>query len=127
MQSKPGKRPSAKEIAAKFRTEIAEGIYGPGAPLPGAQSYAKKLGVALMTVQSAYRQLAEDGLVEGRRGSGTYVVDPAQSEPSAQQVAVSLRDLQDELQHVTSQLSDLSQRVAKLEKDGTSAAARDDQ
>lgn len=126
MDSKPGKRLSAKEIAAKFRTEIAEGVYGPGTQLPGAQNYAKKLGVALMTVQSAYRQLAEDGLVEGRRGSGTYVIDPVEGEPRAQHVAASLHDLQGQLKHVTSQLSELSERVAKLEGE-PSAASRDDQ
>lgn len=127
MDSKPGKRPSAREIAAKFRKDIAEGVYGTGAQLPGAQSYARKLGVALMTVQNAYRQLAEDGLVEGRRGSGTYVIDPAEGEPSAQEAAASIRDLQGQLKHVTSQLGELSERVAKLEEGGPPTASREDQ
>ncbi|MGP3985093.1 GntR family transcriptional regulator [Streptomyces sp. KR80] len=125
MDSKPEK-PNAKEIAAKFRNDIADGVYGPGARLPGAQGYAKKLGVALMTVQHAYRQLAEDGLVIGRQGSGTYVIDPAKGEPTAQQAAASIRDLQTELTHVTSQLQELSDRVARLEEDRASAASPGD-
>lgn len=123
MDSKPDTPPSAKDIAARFRTEIADGAYSPGARLPGAQSLAKKLGVALMTVQSAYRQLAEDGLVEGRPGSGTYVIDPREGEPAAQFAAASLRDLQEQMKHVTSQLGDLLERVKRLEAEQASSGA----
>ncbi|MGW9427479.1 GntR family transcriptional regulator [Streptomyces decoyicus] len=116
MDSKPSKTPNAREIAAQIRDGIAAGTYGPGARLPGAKGYAKKLGVALMTVQRAYGQLAEEGLVEGRQGSGTYVIDPVQGEPTAQQTAVSIRDVKAELVRVTAQLADLAERVAKLEE-----------
>ncbi|MFI1397812.1 GntR family transcriptional regulator [Streptomyces sp. NPDC020681] len=115
MDWKPETPPTAKDIAAHYRASIADGTYGPGVRLPGAQGLAKKLGVALMTVQSAYRQLAEDGLVEGRPGSGTYVVDAKKGEPSAQATAASLRDLQEHVRHVSSRLDDLSQRLAQLE------------
>lgn len=125
MDWKPETPPSAKDIAAKYRADIADGTYSPGARLPGAQGLAKKLGVALMTVQSAYRQLAEDGLVEGRPGSGTYVVDAKKGEPSAQLVAASLRDLQDQMKHVTSQLSDLRDRVEWLEAERSGHAVED--
>lgn len=108
-------KPNAREIAAQLRSEIADGTYGPGTRLPGAKGYAKKLGVALMTVQSAYGQLAEEGLVEGRPGSGTFVLDPVKGEPTAQQTAMGLRELQVELKHVTSQLSDLHGRIERLE------------
>ncbi|MCM2418998.1 winged helix-turn-helix domain-containing protein [Streptomyces sp. RKAG293] len=119
MDAKPEKKPNAKEIAATFRNDIADGVYGPGARLPGAKGYAGKLGVALMTVQNAYGRLAEEGLVEGRQGSGTYVVDPAAGEPTAQQAASSIRELQAELTHVTSQLSELRSRVEALEGGGS--------
>ncbi|MFE4873070.1 GntR family transcriptional regulator [Streptomyces sp. NPDC056682] len=109
--------PSAKDIAASFRADIANGAYSPGARLPGAQGLAKRLGVALMTVQNAYRQLAEDGLVEGRPGSGTYVLDVKRGKPTAQSSAASIRDLQDQMKHVTSLLSDLRDRVDRLEGD----------
>ncbi|MBA4864950.1 winged helix-turn-helix transcriptional regulator [Streptomyces sp. PSKA54] len=117
MDWKPENPPSAKEIAAKFRDDIADGVYPPGRQLPGAKGLAKELGVALMTVQSAYKQLAEDGLVEGRQGSGTYVTDPKKGDPTASQTALGLRDLQDQLTHVTSQLSELRDRVERLEAD----------
>ncbi|MDI3406041.1 GntR family transcriptional regulator [Streptomyces cavernicola] len=111
----PKKPPSAKEIASRFRNEIAVGKYGPGQKLPGAKDLAKHLKVALMTVQSAYKELAEDGLVQGRQGSGTYVLDPKKGDPTAQDAAASMRDLQNRLMHVTSELSELRERVERLE------------
>lgn len=115
MDWKPEKPPSAREIAGRFRDEIASGTYPPGHQLPGAKGVAKSLGVALMTVQSAYKQLAEDGLVEGRPGSGTYVIDPQKGQPTAGDTALGLRELQERLTHVTSQLSELRDRVDRLE------------
>jgi len=115
MDWKPEKPPTAKEIAARFRDALAAGKYSPGARLPGAKGVAKELGVSLMTVQSAYRQLADDGLVEGRPGSGTYVIDPQKGEQTASQAARGLRELQDQLNHVTSRLSELQDRVERLE------------
>jgi GntR family transcriptional regulator len=115
MDLKPERPPTAKEIAANFRDRIADGEYPPGGQLPGAKGLAKELGVSLMTVQSAYRQLADDGLVVGRRGSGTYVIDPKKGDPTAQLTALGLRELQDHLMHVTSQLSELRARVERLE------------
>ncbi|MFJ4806417.1 GntR family transcriptional regulator [Streptomyces murinus] len=115
MDWKPEKPPTAKEIAARFRDDLAAERYSPGARLPGAKGMAKELGVSLMTVQSAYKQLAEDGLVEGRAGSGTYVIDPKKGNQTAGQTARGLRELQDHLAHVTSQLSELRVRVEQLE------------
>ncbi|MGW2352117.1 GntR family transcriptional regulator [Actinacidiphila glaucinigra] len=111
----PERPPTAKEIAARFRDNLADGLYSPGSRLPGAKGLAKELNVSLMTVQSAYKQLADDGLVEGRPGSGTYVIDPREGEPTAAKTAAGLRELQDQLTHVTSQLSELRRRVEHLE------------
>ncbi|MGH4033200.1 GntR family transcriptional regulator [Actinomycetota bacterium Odt1-20B] len=113
----PEKPPTAKDIAAKFRDDIADGVYPAGRQLPGAKGLAKELGVALMTVQNAYKELAADGLVAGRQGSGTYVLDPRKGEATAQETALGLRELQQQLKHVTSQLGELSARVAELEAD----------
>ncbi|WP_030773723.1 GntR family transcriptional regulator [Streptomyces sp. NRRL F-2664] len=115
MDWNPEKPPSAKDIAAKFRKDIGAGVYPTGSPLPGAKGLAKQLGVGLMTVQSAYKQLAEDGLVVGRQGSGTYVLDPKKGDPTARETALGLRDLQEHVAHLTSQLSELQGRVERLE------------
>ncbi|MFG2293384.1 GntR family transcriptional regulator [Streptomyces sp. NPDC048603] len=115
MDWNPEKPPSAKEIAAKFRQDIGDGAYPAGTQLPGAKGVARHLGVGLMTVQSAYKQLAEDGLVVGRQGSGTYVLDPEKGGQTAQDAVLGLRELQDHVALLTSQLTDLRDRVERLE------------
>ncbi|WP_051695344.1 GntR family transcriptional regulator [Streptomyces sp. NRRL S-244] len=115
MDWNPEQPPTAKEIAAKFRKDIGDGVYPTGSQLPGAKGLARQLRVGLMTVQSAYRQLAEDGLVVGKQGSGTYVLDPKKGDPTAQETSLGLRDLQDQLVHLTSRVSELQGRVQQLE------------
>ncbi|WP_369041919.1 GntR family transcriptional regulator [Streptomyces sp. Midd1] len=115
MDSQPKRKLNAREIAARIRDEIAAGTFGPGDRLPGARTYAKKLGVALMTVQNAYTQLQEEGLVEGRTGSGTYVRDPAPGEQAPREAAQRLTELQAEVTRVSAELSGLVERVKQLE------------
>ncbi|MBZ6205420.1 GntR family transcriptional regulator [Streptomyces olivaceus] len=115
MDSQPKRKLNAREIAARVRDEIAAGTFGPGDRLPGARAYAKKLGVALMTVQNAYTQLQEEGLVEGRTGSGTYVRDPAPGEQAPREAAQRLTELQAEVTRVSAELSGLVERVKQLE------------
>ncbi|MGW3145844.1 GntR family transcriptional regulator [Streptomyces sp. NPDC001177] len=115
MDSQSKRKPNAREIAARLRDEIASGTFGPGDRLPGARAYAKKLGVALMTVQNAYTQLQEEGLVEGVAGSGTYVRDPSPGEPGPREAAKRLTELQAEVTRVSTELADLVERVQQLE------------
>src|SRR5262249_48375241 len=49
------------------------GRLAPGSRLPSSRELARELGVARNTILSALDQLASEGYVEGRRGSGTYV------------------------------------------------------
>ncbi|GHJ36031.1 GntR family transcriptional regulator [Streptomyces sp. TS71-3] len=107
--------PTARDIAAYYRQEIANGSLAPLRQLPSARSLAKKLRVATMTVQGAYAQLRDEGLVDTRQGSGTFVRDAASNAPSAQQSALGLRELQDQVERVTARLAELSDRVARLE------------
>lgn len=106
--------PAAKDIAAHYRQSIANGELAAGQQLPTARALAKRLRVALMTVQSAYTMLREDGLVESRQGSGTYVRS-AEIGSDAQETAHGLRELHAELQRASEQIADLSERVTALE------------
>lgn len=115
MDSQQQRKPNAREIAARIRGEIAAGTFGPGDRLPGGRAYAKKLGVSLMTVQNAYTQLREEGLVEGVSGSGTYVRDTAPGEPGPREAAQRLTDLQAEVARLSTELADLVERVHQLE------------
>jgi GntR family transcriptional regulator/MocR family aminotransferase len=56
-----------------LRGAILEGRLRPGARLPSTRDLAGQLGVARGTVVAAFEQLAAEGYVTGRSGSGTFV------------------------------------------------------
>lgn len=61
------------QVYTVIRQWITSGRYAPGEPLPGEQELAQSFGVARVTVRSAMANLQREGLVEKRRGLGTYV------------------------------------------------------
>ena len=68
------KRIGAAEISAILRRKIFDGGLGYHERLPAERLLATSYGVARGTVREAFNQLANDGLVEIRPGSGTYVL-----------------------------------------------------
>ena len=62
-----------REIVADFAARIHRGDLPPGTRLPPERQLAAQLGVHRSTVTVAYDELAADGLVERRQGSGTTV------------------------------------------------------
>lgn len=77
-------QPTHRLIADALRRRIAFGVYAPGQRLPSERELAHALGVGRMTVRSAVRILAQDGLLETKRGrlGGTFV---AEREPARRQ------------------------------------------
>ncbi len=71
-----------QQIEAHLRRTIASGALAPGARLPATRALARDLGVNRLTVETAYDELEADGLVEGRAGSGTYVLAAPAAPPS---------------------------------------------
>ena len=69
---RPGGRRAA-EIAADVETAVAAGRAAPGTLLPPVRELAAELGVAPGTVATAYRLLADRGVVEGNRRAGTRI------------------------------------------------------
>jgi DNA-binding LacI/PurR family transcriptional regulator len=71
------KRNSGKTLQAQlvefYRKQIICGDLKPGAHLPAERILTEKFGVSRITVVNALRELAEEGLLERRRGSGTFV------------------------------------------------------
>jgi LacI family transcriptional regulator len=65
--------PKHKEISRHLAAEIAGGKYDKGARLPSEAQLVKQFKVSRPTVGRALRQLDQDGLIERRAGSGTYV------------------------------------------------------
>jgi GntR family uxuAB operon transcriptional repressor len=66
-------RRGAAEIAGLIRREIDQGRLSPRDRLPAERRMAERYAVARGTVRLALSALAEEGLVEIRPGSGTYV------------------------------------------------------
>lgn len=65
--------PRFRAIVADFAARINRGELPPGTRLPPERTLAARLGVHRSTVAVAYDELAADGLVDRRRGSGTVV------------------------------------------------------
>lgn len=74
--------PLYQQVAESLRQEILSGHLRPGDRLPPVREMARRWHCTVGTVQRAYRELARQGLVVGRRGQGTRVVgEPAALAP----------------------------------------------
>ncbi|WP_420586301.1 phosphonate metabolism transcriptional regulator PhnF [Ruegeria sp.] len=67
------KTPVWKSIALSLTSDIAEGRYNTGDRLPTEAQLSAQHGVNRHTVRRALSELADQGLVHSRRGSGVFV------------------------------------------------------
>ncbi len=65
--------PIQQQIARQIRELVLGGRLKPKAKLPSSRALAEQLGVARATVVEAFEQLASEGYIETRMGSGTTV------------------------------------------------------
>jgi GntR family transcriptional regulator len=65
--------PIYRQIADQLRRSVAAGLLAPGDRLPSVRELAGRLLVNPNTVAKVYRDLERDGLLETRRGDGTYI------------------------------------------------------
>src|SRR5580658_10921216 len=74
--------PLSRQLAAALREALSEGRIEAGARLPSSRALAGELGLARSTVVGVFEQLAAEGYIAGRPGSGYVVAAPlTQSEP----------------------------------------------
>jgi GntR family transcriptional regulator len=66
-------RPIWRQIEEGLRRLLASGFLIPGDPVPSVRELATDLRINPATVSKAYQQLVGAGLLEVRRGDGTYV------------------------------------------------------
>jgi DNA-binding transcriptional MocR family regulator len=78
-----GRGPLYVLLAARIRTLIDDGELPPGVRLPPDRALASALAVGRSTVVAAYDQLAGEGRIVRRQGSGTRVAGPASTPPRA--------------------------------------------
>jgi DNA-binding transcriptional regulator YhcF (GntR family) len=69
--------PKYRVIAGVIRDAIGTGHFPVGTQLPTVRQLSKDLVVSETTVARAYEFLREQGQIEGKVGSGTYVRSPA--------------------------------------------------
>lgn len=65
--------PRYREITARIREMLANGTLCAGDKIPSERSLAERFRVSRNSVREAIRTLAEQGILETRRGDGTYV------------------------------------------------------
>jgi GntR family transcriptional regulator len=65
--------PLYQQLAELLSREIGSGQLGPGARLPSEPELSRKHGIGRPTVRQATELLVQRGLLERKRGSGTYV------------------------------------------------------
>jgi len=66
-------KPIYMQIVDKITSEIVQGKRQPGDKLPSVREMAVQMGVNPNTVQRTYAELERLGIVETRRGQGTFV------------------------------------------------------
>ena len=65
--------PIWRQIEDEVRRRVASGRLRPGEAIPSVRELCKSLRVNPATVSKAYQRLTEAGLLEVRRGEGTFV------------------------------------------------------
>ncbi len=69
--------PIWRQIEEGLRRLVASRALPPGAAVPSVRDLARDLRVNPATVAKAYQRLVDAGLLETRRGDGTYVAEAA--------------------------------------------------
>ncbi|RLS53060.1 MAG: GntR family transcriptional regulator [Planctomycetota bacterium] len=68
-----------RQVSKELRTEIATGRYGVAGRLPSEAQLVERFGVSRPTIGRALQDLQNEGLVERRAGSGSFVRPQAKS------------------------------------------------
>jgi GntR family transcriptional regulator len=66
-------QPIYRQLRGRVVAMILDGVLGEGDPLPSVRTVATETRVNPLTVLKAYQQLADEGLVEKRRGRGMFI------------------------------------------------------
>ncbi|WP_415937979.1 GntR family transcriptional regulator [Streptomyces sp. 039-1] len=114
--SKDDPRPESEQAADILRQEIVGGDIEPGAHVGSVRDLAARFKISGMTVQRALAILREDGLIL-TTSRGSYARDPQQAtEDSGTDAGVDLPEVLRQLEHLTSQVSELRGRLEVLEE-----------
>ena len=82
-----------RQVYLGLRDRIASGIYDTPGSLPGEQTLAAEFAVSRVTLRRALAALESDGLIERRRGAGTFLTPSGRPQPV-------VTDLSDVMSHL---------------------------
>ena len=75
--------PAYRQLVDQVRQALRLGILRPGDQLPTVREVVRQIAINPNTVHRAYRELEQQGLTEGRQGSGTFVRGSLERLPDA--------------------------------------------
>lgn len=85
------------QLEQQIRLLIHRGLLAAGMPMPTVRQLAVDLGINSNTVARVYRELQREGILELRRGVGSFVADNARTKPLPQRDWEGLEDRVGEL------------------------------
>jgi GntR family transcriptional regulator len=68
--------PLYAQVEAVLAASITDGTYAPGSQLPNEETLLERFGVSRTTLHKTVQNLIKRGLIEIRRGKGTFVTQP---------------------------------------------------
>ena len=77
------RRPLYEQVEEKFRNLILIGALEPGSRMPSVRQLAMELSINPNTIQRAYMQLEQEGLIYPVKGKGNFIADSEEVRKSA--------------------------------------------
>jgi len=105
--------PIWSQIEEGVRYLVASGALRPGDTLPSVRDLAREQRITPNTVAKAYQRLAEAGIVETRRGEGTFVAEHPPAMPAAEKARL--------LREGATRLATLAVNLGVMQADAISA------
>ena len=104
------KAPIYEQLREQLRWQITMGFLAPDEPLPSVRALSAELGINPNTIQKAYREMEQEGLIYSRPGRGSFVT-PATGEQRRRQQEGQMALLEQEIRKA----QDMGIRRAELE------------
>ena len=82
------RKPEYLCIANDLRSQIDRGVLAPGDRLPSISALTVQYGVSTISVRNALLMLQAQGLAEGRRGQGIFVIGTPRPAPRSHRASV---------------------------------------
>ena len=85
--NREGEVPIGVQLAWALRARIGDGRLAPGQRLPGLRELAELVGINANTARAVYQRLEQEGLIDSRQGTGTFVASLAKESSAIGQIA----------------------------------------